>query len=252
MNTVITSILPIFLMLLVALIFWSASKAASKKMVLFSGKIIDVVIVVYIALLIIGTVASFGFAMETDSAKRDRVSATEFDEAVEAGMKFFDYLDAGTLATAEGVYVNKKWNFPYEKNRLTVTGSMIAADQILVVVEKKTRMDDNDQIEIIQYMTRSIIDDYDYSSHLKPPKITVYEQGIQIDRTERTKLKLAKFTKEFVVNQFINQPYNVDGDERIFGGVSTNNVSGQNVLYLRVPETIEVIEGNGVALKFVD
>lgn len=244
MNTVITSILPIFLMLLVALIFWSASKAASKKMILFSGKIIDSVLVVYIALLLISTVVTSGFGIKP-GAESERVTDKEIAEAVEAGENFIEYLEKGMLADADGVYVNKKWKFPYENNRLVVTGSVIAADPIWVVVEKKNA--DNDQIEIVQYMTRSILDDYDYSAHLKPPKIIEYSEGIEIDRSEHTELKFTKFTKEFVVNQFTNKQFT---NERIFGGV--NNVRGQSVLYLRVPESIEVVEGIGVALQFVD
>lgn len=250
MMTFLTSILPIFLILLVSFIFWSASKVATKNMILFSGKIKDFVLVVYVALLLVGTIVSFGFAMKTESeGERDRVTDEEIAGVIETGRNFSHHVETGTLSDAEGVFVNKEWHFPYEGSRLLITGKSLDGGDEWVVVKRKNENDNVQQVEIVEYMTKSFIDEYDYSHYLKPPNIKVNDQGIQINHSERTELKLARFTKEFTINQFTKKQFAND-DERFFGG--SNHVRGQNVLYVRVPESIEVVQGNGVYLQFVD
>ncbi|HHY73223.1 MAG TPA: hypothetical protein GX497_08350 [Bacillus bacterium] len=234
------------IMLVIAIVLGSATKAASTKMIVFRGKIIDFVLIVYIAILLIATVITFGFTIKPES-KVERVSDKEIAKAVEAENNFYHYVEAGMLANADGVFVNKEWQFPYEDRRLIITSTAIDGSQAWVVVERKKEIKGDNQIDIIQYMTKSIIDDYDYSHLLEAPKITVNKQEVQIIPTKRTELKLAKFTKEFTISQFTDDQF---VNERIFGDV--NHVRGQNVLYLRVPASLEVVEGNGAYLQFVN
>ncbi|HHW37966.1 MAG TPA: hypothetical protein GXX18_12095 [Bacillales bacterium] len=240
------NILFLILIIVVAIIIGSATKSANTKMILFRGKIIDFVIAAYIVLLLIATAVTFGIMIKQES-KSERVSAEEISKAVRAGENFADYVETGMLPDADGVFVNQEWHFPYESNRLIITSKTSDGNQNWVVVERKKELDDNNQVDIVQYATKSIIDDYDYSHHLKPPKITVNEHGIIIEPSEQTELKLAKFTKEFTISQFTEKQF---ANQRIFGGV--NNVRGQDVLYLYVPQSVEVVEGNGIYLQFID
>ncbi|MED4352472.1 hypothetical protein P9265_09010 [Schinkia azotoformans] len=238
------NILFLILIIVAAMIIGSATKSTNTKMILFRGKIIDFVIAAYITLLLISTAVTFGIMIKQES-KSERVSAEEISKAVKAGENFADYVETGMLPDADGVFVNQEWHFPYESNRLIITSK--TSEQNWAVVERKKEFDDNNQVGIVQYATKSIIDDYDYSHHLKPPKITVNEQGIIIEPSEQTELKLAKFTKEFTISQFTEKQF---ANQRIFGGV--NNVRGQNVLYLYVPQSVEVVEEKGVYLQFID
>jgi len=242
MNT----LLFLIIIIIVAIILGSATKAASSKMILFRGKIIDIALVIYIALLLIAIVFTIGFAIKPES-KVERVSNQEIVKAIEAGENFEHYAEIGMLAKADGVFINKEWHFHYEDDRLIITSKAIDGNQARVVVERKEEADNNNQVDIIQYMTKSIIDDYDYSHHLNPPKITVNKQGIFIGPSERTKIKLSKFTKEFPVKQFVDKQ---SVNNRVFGGV--NHVRGESALYIRIPSSIEVVEGEGVSLQFVD
>ncbi|WP_017753959.1 hypothetical protein [Calidifontibacillus oryziterrae] len=241
------ALLVLVILIIIAIIFSSATKSASYKMILFTGKIIDYVLIVYVALLFVGSIAYVGLAMKADSMNSQRAANEEIKKAFEAADNFYRYLEEGKLAEAEGVYVNEKWQFPYEDNRLAITSSPLSGNQPRVIVERMYEAAGNQQIEVVQYMTKSIIDGFDYSDYVKPPKITVDYQRMKIEQPDRTEIKHAKITKEFTINQFTAERYNTD---RFFDGV--NIARGENVLYLRVPASIEVVEGKGVALQFVE
>ncbi|WP_374723394.1 hypothetical protein [Calidifontibacillus erzurumensis] len=241
-----TGIFFFILILTVAIMFRVVLKTAKNKVVYFYGKITNFVLVFYIVLLLIATVLYIGITNDREMVS-ERISAEEITKAMNAQMNFYHYIESGKLSETDGVFINKEWHFPIPDNRLIVSSTRMDGNDDWIVVEKKKETDDDKKVHIIQYMTKSIIDDYDYSHHIQPPNIKVNQQGIQINHPAQTELKFTKFTKEFTINQFTSPQYT---DEHIFSSI--NHISGQHVLYMQVPESVEIVEGKGVYLQFID
>jgi energy-coupling factor transporter transmembrane protein EcfT len=135
----------------------------------------------------------------------------------------------------DGVEIKNQWDFTYGEKQLDVTIADEQLGTLFTLVERKNVNDD--RVEVIQYHTRTIIENLDLTDEIRPLTLELVEGELLIRDTNAVDIHLGKFAKEFTISQFTEEK----GIEASF--IDEDHIWAENVLYIRVPKDIE-IEGD--------
>jgi hypothetical protein len=132
----------------------------------------------------------------------------------------------------EGVEIKNQWDFTYEGNKLDVTISDEQLGTLFTLVERKNINDD--RVEVIQYHTRTIIENLELTDDIRPLTLELVERELTIRDTNTVDIHFGKFDKEFTISQFTEEK----GIDDSF--IDEDHIWAENVLYIRVPKDIDV------------
>lgn len=200
------------------------------------------ILISYSLLLFVGMVLSYVLP-NPFSSNFQTITNEERVKAQNAVEQFHQAFNSGEFSDIDGVEINGRWKFQFDDEKsLWLKGSRNHGGDTLVLVEKMNSL--VGQIEVVHYKTRYILDDYDYTHLMKPPTLTLNQNEMTITRPDPVELKLAKLNKVFTITQFSDESERMFSDHR--------HIRGAQVLYVRVPDSLDIKEGEGVHLSFLE
>ncbi|MBD1382336.1 hypothetical protein [Metabacillus arenae] len=98
----------------------------------------------------------------------------------------------------EGVKIKNQQDFTYEGNQLEITVSEKQSTGFILVERKDVN---GGKIEVTQYHTRTIIENFDLTDEIRPFAIQLVGKSLSIIEST-TEISIGKFDKEFTFSQF--------------------------------------------------
>lgn len=145
---------------------------------------------------------------------------------------------AGRPEQIDGAAKLKQWDFAFSGNQLQVTGADNSSGVMIIADQKDTN---DGKIEVISYATKTILEGIDVTKDIKLPKVSLEGNILEITMPEQYRVEIAKFSKDFVMTQLTRA-----GKEQ-----GTQNIIGAQVLYLRIPQKVQ-IGANKLGILFAD
>lgn len=145
------------------------------------------------------------------------------------------------LDEASDFIVNEK-ELPYEKDYLNIQLN-ISNDQYYnfrILVERKNEADQ--MIEAVIYQAPTFINDWDITEYIDPIEVDMSLSALLIDNIW-TEFSYTSFKTEFPFSQF-------EEDRQLW--FEENVVYGQELLFLRIPKDVELIEKEDVEIVYLN
>ncbi|KON90026.1 hypothetical protein AF332_26575 [Sporosarcina globispora] len=229
--TVMTAILPLVILILIFGVFIFMVRLAGK---FATPKVTHWLLFLYISVLLLGTVF-VPFIID------DPMSQKGMGKVVDTDREFSDLysnLNKGELDQIDAKYLMKESSFSnYQNQTIRVESSNNDGSQILI--ERKAVNDDT--IEAFIFGNGLIIDGYDFSRKLKPYHLELMDNTLTINLPHQQDINLLIAKADFPIRQFT-------GESIINPSFST----GDQVVYLRIPNNLELIAGDHVFLEFIE
>ncbi|WP_216772142.1 hypothetical protein, partial [Metabacillus halosaccharovorans] len=134
--------------------------------------------------------------------------------------------------TIEGVEINHQSTIPYGGNQLELSVEETYGP-LTILVERKEESDD--EIEFIEYHTKTIIENLDLTDEFDPLSVSIEEDLLRVMNGGGKDIKIGMFDKEFTISQFTS-----DQGLELFS--DSHHVWGEHVLFLRIPKDVEIID----------
>jgi hypothetical protein len=209
------------------------TKRSSK--VVFSGNRIRWIFVGYLSILLLCTGLSPLLPKEGISYKEIDVNQLERDsnELYEAAIQ-------GNIENVDSEYILKTRNFDYTENQLNI--AVVNEDFLSasIIVERKTTNDG--KIEALHYQTGSGLNEMAISDLMQPLKINIDKNTLRLENPEKLKLEFTQFQHAFPINQFTGKSDFSD---------LNNFYNGTSILYLRIPNDLELNTTYEIDLQYV-
>ncbi|MFB7638295.1 hypothetical protein [Peribacillus butanolivorans] len=229
--TVLTAILPLVILILIFGVFIFMVKLARK---FATPKVTHWLLFIYIGVLLLGTVF-------VPFINDDSLSQKGMEKAIDTDRELNDLytkLNEGEIDQIDAKYLMKESSFSnYQNQSIRVESSNNDSSQIFV--ERKANNDDT--IEAFIFGNGLIIDGYDFSRKLKPYHLELMENTLTINIPQQQDINLIITKADFPIRQFT-------GESIINPSFST----GDQVVYLRIPNHLELIAGDHVFLEFIE
>lgn len=214
-------------MLVLVIVFRSSEKA---RHFLFKGKKIKMLIIAYGVLLLVGLPVYF---LNSPSGHVEGVDQADVNQLMDEDTNLFDAAIKGETDRLKQHLVERK-EFPIDGDELTINLLENQETNLLVIVEKVS--DKASSIQASYYASPIYVNDVKVEVDRPFPYVSIEDGNMVISDSKPIHLEFSTFEKEFVVRQF-TEPAGIG----TFGGMSSSFSSGVNLLYLRVPELINVV-----------
>ncbi|MEB6549968.1 hypothetical protein MXL46_12810 [Heyndrickxia sporothermodurans] len=147
----------------------------------------------------------------------------------------------GEIEKIDPSFATNKWEKKFQEKQLNITTTNPDKLNTTVVVERKKTNDR--RIEGVYYKTTSNIDGIDITDkipldHLKWSKDTLF-----LVPAEPIKFSYLLFDKDATLRQFTKEPSIRDG--------GFDSDFGSNILYLRIPKSLKIIESEEIGIQYV-
>jgi energy-coupling factor transporter transmembrane protein EcfT len=226
---VLTAILPIVILGFFALFFFFTIKVGKKYMTI---KVTHWLLFIYIAVLVLATV--FVPFLTEKSAGLERVEQEASDQRMG---DYYTKLNDGDIDEIDPNYLIQETRFDdYQNQTVEIVTQTQYAPQVFV--EGKTS--DDSQIEAYVYSGGLVVNGFDFSDILKPHQIELEENILTITPIQQ-EINLTIGSDSFPVRQFTG--------ETLFRNHSFS--SGDSMVYLRIPQDIE-IKSDNVHLVYIE
>ena len=135
------------------------------------------------------------------------------------------------------------WEFPFEEETLRVESYGGMHHDMRILAEYT----ENDVIEATVYRTPLYVNGREIEIDSIPVHVQLNSDRLDLTFQEDTEeVRLASFTKEFPMQQFD------DTEQDLYGfGFGTAVTWSENLLFLQVPEDVEISTGSGVQMDFI-
>ncbi len=241
---IVAAFVPFVLVLLIIAVIFLSIKFAKRSTIIQKVNV-KWVFILYCFLLIVSVPISY-FLPVRNSANFS-VSEEEINKAKRAA----DYLSTAAFEgkridkdKIDGVTILKQWEFPFEGKHLEINREEEEYYYpILILIERK---DENDNsIQITQYQSKTIIQHVDLTKQEESSLIDIKEESLTIRNPKQKEIRLAKFSKEFTINQFTTEK----DSSNVF--LEDSEIYSNPVLYIQIPKDV-VVNGNTDEIQFVN
>lgn len=191
----------------------------------------------YIALLLIG--------MGVEALLPVKALSEEYivdrEELDQESIDLYTAATEGKIAEQDRSFIRKDWNLNYEGEKLNIASQNDEYLETQIIVERK--QDNDGKIEALFYSTRSIVNNMDITEKIHPPGLDLADNILTVSNPIKVQLKYHQFQNVFSINQFT-------GEDTLFD----NNTSyhGQSILYIRIPNNLELIHDENLNIYYVD
>jgi len=189
------------------------------------NKIIKVVIIVYVAIMLLGT--GFYYTIPKTNLIKG-MAGTEIKEPVD--LKFqYEFLENPKLLTDKAMQEKHKirsYTFDYKDKEL----GFKFEEQENIVLERKETVDS--KIEVYWYPGVQFVNGVDLSHLIKEPEVNLVDKKLNI-KFEKQRFNYTKFSKDVVLNQFFKDN-NKEKDRGIMGSLNSG------IIYIKVPKNLEI------------
>jgi hypothetical protein len=229
------SIIQLLLVIIIIAVIFTTIKAI-KKASIFQKINVKWIVSFYGIILLVSIVLFYSLPSEKSSnlivsKKEELANAQRATDQLTLAASEGKQIDKENI---EGVKVKKKWDIPFEGNKLEITGIGEQYYSGFALVKRKDVNDHN--VEVAQYYTRTIMHNIDFTSEVKPYSLELVGDTLTISDPNQIDIQVGKMDKEFTITQFNGErrkdPFDPFADE--------NDVWGENVIYIQVPKDIEV------------
>ncbi len=162
--------------------------------------------------------------------------------------QLFDSAMEGNIKKIDSEFIKKTWNFNFEEKELIVEfadpemgNGNEAFFTAPLIVERKTVNDG--KVEAIHIKGRSSVNNLDITDLEKPLRIDLGGNKIILMNPEKLELKFSQFQHAFPVNQFTGQNQ---------FGASSNFNEGINILYLKIPKNLKLVNKSDIEINYVE
>ncbi|MGG3495570.1 hypothetical protein ABES08_07125 [Peribacillus simplex] len=228
--TVMTAILPLVILILIFGVFIFMVRFAGK---FTTPKVTHWLLFIYISVLLLGT-AFVPFIID------DSMSQKGMDKVVDTDRELSDLysnLNKGEIDQVDAEYLMKERNFSNYQNQ-TIRVKSSNGDGSQIFVERKTNNDDT--IEAFIFGNGLIIDGYDFSRKLKPYHLELMDDTLTINLPQQQDINLIITKADFPIRQFTGE------------SILNPSFSTDQVVYLRIPNNLELIADDHVFLEFIE
>ncbi|MBT9173585.1 MAG: hypothetical protein DDT21_01986 [Syntrophomonadaceae bacterium] len=168
------------------------------------------------------------------------VEGAALRKAEAAARDLFPAAMAGRPQSVDDVGILGEWQFSLDGDSLRIAGRHPYRG-LSVLVERK---DENDGIiEATHYFTRTILGMIDVSAQVRPVEVTLTENTLMITEPEQYRIEVIRFWQDSMAAQILG-----DAARR---QLRFNVIGGNQLLYLRVPQGVQ-IEESKYHLQFVN
>ncbi|MFE3974490.1 MULTISPECIES: hypothetical protein [unclassified Peribacillus] len=228
--TVMTAILPLVILILIFGVFIFMVRFAGK---FATPKVTHWLLFIYIGILLLGT-AFVPFIIDDSMSQKGMEKVVDTDRELS---DLYSNLNKGEIDQVDAEYLMKEKNFSnYQNNTIKVESSNGDGSQIFV--ERKTNNDDT--IEAFIFGNGLIIDGYDFSRKLKPYHLELMDDTLTINLPQQQDINLIITKADFPIRQFTGE------------SILNPSFSTDQVVYLRIPNNLELIADDHVFLEFID
>lgn len=226
----------IIVLVFVGLMAFSINRVGSRRNKYINRKSITWLLGGYAVVLIISTILFFLVPIQPK---------TNFAE--EADLRHshhFEYITSQDMLDEVSDFIVNEKEFPYDKDylniQLNVNDSNDRHYHLKILVERKNEADQ--MIEAVIYQTPTFINDWNITEHIDPLQVDVTLSTLLIDNILK-EFSYASFKTEFPFSQF------EEDDQSFFGEVI---VQGEELLFLRIPKDVELIEKDSVDIVYLN
>jgi hypothetical protein len=217
----ITSLLPLVIIIVLIIMLYVFQGYAQHRELKW-------VFTAYLFLLLSSTVVYYLLPdIESNNSVVSKNEALNIDQEDKRIQEFYTAAESGNLDQFEDAIVKDQWSFDYSGSQLEIVDNLNA---MLQVVERKET--DDEKIEVTFYTTKNILGGIDVTNNINPISVTYKQNRLNILPPEQYEINIASFKKDFVVSQF-------NGENTPFH--STSYSGGHQVIYIKIPNKVEVI-----------
>ncbi|MFE8702961.1 hypothetical protein ACFYKX_20340 [Cytobacillus sp. FJAT-54145] len=220
-------ILGIFALSIIGIIALLRNKGITRWF--FERKLLVWGLIGYGAVLLFSFVIFYAYVNPTLNEHSEEEYKTKKDilKAQKAANTLYSFAYEGNIdKLAEGLYLETEWSFSYNGDQLKVHTPNTHNVSMIITERKETN---DGKIEVVNYKSRTIIGDVDFTEKTKVPTVELHENILQVIPPEFVELNLGKFTNEFTTKQFTGENF-----------YDVARVLGRDILYIRVPKDIQL------------
>lgn len=214
---------------IIIILFLSAMKKPIMNSKIWNGKKTKWLLSGYGVVLLLSLPVYFVLQQESEAIGKTDSPRNMFNDY---GNVIYEAVRRGEIDSLAGTAVSKKWEIPYDQTTLDIA-SFSPGWMIPVFVEKQP--DKSGDIEIHYFAPESYVDGIKIPLQKNPPEVKVSNGELNIRQPKPLEIELVKFDTEFTIDQFTRVGTWEDRIDR-----SRSFSSGGDVLYIRVPDTLEV------------
>lgn len=231
----IGSLLPIIIMLvLIGLIVFSINRVVSRRNKYINSKRIYWMLGGYVVVLLVATALFFRIPIDQDISFEGHI-----DLNISPNL---EHITSQYLLDDAITYIVNEKEFPYEENELNiqVDTSNGRYNSMRILVERKDEADQ--MIEATVYQTPTFINHLNITEYINPIQVDLTLSALLIDGIW-TELSYASFRTGFPFRQFKENRLLWFDEDLIYG---------QQLLFLRVPKNVEIIEKENVDVVYLE
>ncbi|AMM93193.1 hypothetical protein UP17_12270 [Peribacillus simplex] len=228
--TVMTAILPLVILILIFGVFIFMVRFAGK---FATPKVTHWLLFIYIGVLLLGT-AFVPFIIDDSMSQKGMEKVVDTDRELS---DLYSNLNKGEIDQVDAKYLMKERNFSNHQNK-TIKVKSSNSDGSQILVERKTNNDDT--IEAFIFGNGLIIDGYDFSRKLKPYHLELTDDTLTINLLQQQDINLIITKADFPIRQFTGE------------SIINPSFSTDQVVYLRIPNNLELIADDHVFLEFIE
>ena len=228
--TVMTAILPLVILILIFGVFIFMVRFAGK---FATPKVTHWLLFIYIGVLLLGT-AFVPFIIDDSMSQKGMEKVVDTDRELS---DLYSNLNKGEIDQVDAEYLMKERNFSNHQNQ-TIKVKSSNGDGSQIFVERKTNNDDT--IEAFIFGNGLIIDGYDFSRKLKPYHLELMDDTLTINLPQQQDINLIITKADFPIRQFTGE------------SILNPSFSTDQVVYLRIPNNLELIADDHVFLEFIE
>lgn len=229
---IVTAFVPLVLLLVIITLIYLFVKNIGRVPLLQKLKL-KWILAIYGSILLAALIFSYLLPVGK-SVEYQTVSDTERDLAEKAGEMLVKAAYNRKNISEEniaGVNIKNESTIPFEGKQLELSVEDTYGP-ITILVERK--LENDNEIEYIEFETRTIIENLDLSEEIGPISVTVQED-LRIMNSDFEDINIGMFDKEFTISQFTS-----DEGFELFD--DSHHVWGEHVLFLRIPKDLELVD----------
>ncbi|MFB4167920.1 hypothetical protein [Virgibacillus sp. JSM 102003] len=157
-------------------------------------------------------------------------------------ISLYELADKGKIGSVDRSYIKETWEYNSDGSELNLKTS--SPNEMPIFVEVKDVLQQT--VEVAYYQTPIIIEGINFSNRVHLPHIDFSNNNMTVTEPEPVEVNLGTYKESFIASQF-NEKGWMDG---AFSSSDATR-SNQHLLYIQIPEDIDINYDQNVFVEFV-